>query len=225
MLMLQQSPEFWKPYTHAWKYIKSTANTVWMQDPWPSVHGCFDTITGEAHQLYATQTQRPMIDRILKSNRDTAFIATFDPKNKITTWWVFFSSTFEHIHQTSNQTKDLDYRLVLKCLKSADVNQNLPPGVTPLYKAALAGEDGVQWSGWWNEMTPKMTPKMTKGCNLAGQTISARLLCKAGADKVGWSLHFEIHIFSSSIKVHASGNEKQIILNTSHTVDCTKRIS
>lgn len=152
------------------KIYKNTANTVWIQDPWPSVHGCFDTITGEAHQLHATQTQRPMIDRILKSNRDTAFIATFDPKNKITTYKCrflnffrtnslpgeFFFSTFGHIHHTSNQTKDLDYRLVLKCLKSADVNQNLPPGVTPLYKAALAGEDGVQWSGWWNEMTPKM---------------------------------------------------------------------
>jgi len=67
---------------------------------------------------------------------------------------------------------DLDYRLVLKFLKAdgADVNQSLPPGVTPLYKAAMAG-----------------------------QVISARLLCKAGADKdaVGPSkarqLHADLH--------------------------------
>ena len=44
------------------------------------------------------------------------------------------------VYLTPHGAKDLDYRLVLKFLKSStDVNQSLPPGVAPLYKAAMAG--------------------------------------------------------------------------------------
>eukprot|EP00435_Cladocopium_sp_Y103_P006603 s691_g2.t1 len=64
-------------------------------------------------------------------------------------------SPFQELVNKFQSKGDLDYSLVLKFLKSStDVNQSLPPGVTPLYKAAMAG-----------------------------QVISARLLCKAGADK------------------------------------------
>lgn len=49
---------------------------------------------------------------------------------------------------------DLDYRLVLKFLKGSEVNRVLPVGVTPLHRAAMAG-----------------------------QALTVRLLCRAGAEQ------------------------------------------